>query len=839
MIRFFRNFTGLILSSIVFIVCFVLFALHTATKSDVQPGDEHETPLVNDSIKIYRNKFSVPHIITRNDLDGYFAMGYLHAQDRLWQMDIARRTGKGQLAEVLGKEALATDKFMRTFDLWRTVQYHWKKSSKRSQAIMEAYTKGVNFFIEESKGALPFEFGALDYVPEPWQPYDCLVIGKVMAMELSMSLWADIAFGELASRIGIEKTRQLLPGYPSDAPVIIPTGKSADDNRTTDSTVSSVSISDKNDLKTLFCNVGTMLQTSRSFLGIKGSGNGSNCWTMRKSNRANSVSILANDPHLSLSLPARWYPVHLTTGSVNVVGMTLAGVPSFIIGRNDNISWGITNMMADDFDYFIEKTDTKNNNYYFDEKGNRKKFTYRRDTINVRDDEPLIYDIRFTERSAVISDAHILGSTAQTLKIGDSKPETYYSNNHILTYRWTATIPSDEISVLNTISRSKSWNEYNNALKQWGSPALNFVYADKFGNCGVIPSGLIPKRGNSDAFLPANGFVPNNDWLGVWQTGILPKSYNPQRRYIAVANNKVTENPDVFITNWWEPPARAERLISALSQFDEYDVRDAQFLQQDVISPYSKKMFEKILPILKAKRKYLPKDADSVLSVMQRWDGLMGAGRWQPTVFALFHDELIRSTFVDDMGERLFRQYSLIANIPIRKIDEFLNDKKSPWFDDKKTPGIEDRDEIVFQSYVRAIRRAKQLTEDGSVFSAKYGLLHRITLKHIFSTNPLLDKIVTQGPFETSGSSTSLNNGEWRVFDPFEQVLGSSMRFIADMEDSVVYTVIPGGTSGEPLSPHYSDQIQLWLKGGYVKIPIARTPAIGESLYVTIIRENE
>lgn len=771
-------------------------------------------------------------------MDGYFALGYLHAQDRLWQMDIARRTGKGQLAQVLGKEALATDKFMRSFDLWKTAQVQWKKLSKRSKSILEAYTKGVNFFLEESKGSLPFEFGAMDYTPEQWDGLDCLVIGKVMSMELSMSMWADIAFGELATRIGTERAKQLLPDYPVDAPVIIPTKNPSAPLPTRDTTLYSSYIKDKNVENTMIA-MGNILNHNRTFLGFTGSGNGSNCWTMRKTHDTKSVAILANDPHLSLSLPARWYPAHLTTKSSNIIGMTIAGLPSFIIGRNDNITWGITNMMADDFDYFVEKTDPKNNNYYFDEQGNRKKFSYRRDTIMVRDDEPYIYDIRFTSRSGVISDAHLLGTTPALLKMGDSKPETYYTNNTVLTYRWTATIASDEVLALYNISKAKSWNDYSNALQNWGSPALNFVYADKFGNSGVIPSGMLPKRINNPAYLPALGYAPATDWAGVFSTGILPKSYNPPRRFIAVANNKITENPDVFVTHWWEPSSRAERLIQALSQFDEYDVRDAQFLQQDVISPYAKRMVLQVMPILKAKRKYLPKDADSVFTVLQRWDGLMGAGRWQPTVFALFQDELIRSTFVDEMGERLFRQYSLIANIPLRKIEELLNDKKSPWFDDKNTSGVEDRDEIVFQSFVRAVRRAKELNENGNVFDSKYGHVHKITLKHIFSTNPLLDKIVTQGPFETGGSHTSLNNGEWRIFSPFDQVLGASTRFIADMEDSVVYTVIPGGVSGEPLSAHYSDQIQLWLKGGYVKVPVSKSPAIGESLYVTIIRDDD
>lgn len=842
MIRFLRNFAGILLALFVFAVCFIFFALHTATRSSVQPGDEHESTLVNDSITIYRNKFSVPHIITRNDVDGYFALGYVHAQDRLWQMDIARRAGKGQLAQILGKKALGTDKFMRSFDMQTLAKQEWKVSGKQSRAIMEAYSKGVNFFLETSNGALPFEFGALDYKPSPWEPTDCLVIGKMMSLELSMSIWADIAFGEIAARMGAERAKELLPSYPSAGPVIIPSVYAPIERPANKDSIKQESLSlyqsDK-ETEGLMAVMGTIADTARSYLGIRGSGNGSNCWTMKKHGQSKSGTILANDPHLTLSLPARWYPVHLTTPTMNIVGMTLAGVPVCIVGRNDNIAWGITNMMADDFDYFIEKVDSTNNNYYFDDKGARKKFMYRRDTIFVRDDEPLIYDIRFTSRSPVISDAHLFSDTEHLLLIGNSKKEDYFVNNRVLTYRWTAKFAADNIGALAKVHRAKSWRDFTTALHGWGAPALNFVYADRSGNHGVVPAGMLPKRGNAAPFMPANGWTPGTDWQGIWATGILPTAYNPPRRFIAVANNKVSDNDNVFITDWWEPSSRAERLHQALSQFDEYDVRDAQFLQQDIISPYAKKMLADIVPILQTKRKYLPKDADSVLTLLQRWDGLMGAGKWQPAVFSLFHDELIRSTFADDMGERLFRQYSFIANVPVRKIAELLQDKKSIWFDDKKTAHKEDRDEIVFQSFVRAVRRAKSIAVNGSVFSAEYGSIHKVSLLHIFSSNPLLDKIVTHGPFETGGSSTTLNNGEWRVFDPFKQVLGASMRFIADMEDSVVYTVVPGGISGEPLSAHYSNQIQLWLKGGYVKVPVERKPSIGESLFVTIIREEQ
>ena len=222
MLNFLRNFTGVIVSLLVIGGSFVAFSLYVATRSDLEQDTITHAENVRDSIEIYRNQFSVPHIVAKSEADAFFALGYVHAQDRLWQMDVARRAGEGRLSEIFGKEALETDKFLRTLDLNVISKKLWKASSKQSRFILEQYSKGINAYIDEHKTGLPFEFGALGYIPEPWEPHDCLLIGRMMAFEMSMSFWSDIAFGEIADKLGADRASDLIPSYPGTAPVVVP-----------------------------------------------------------------------------------------------------------------------------------------------------------------------------------------------------------------------------------------------------------------------------------------------------------------------------------------------------------------------------------------------------------------------------------------------------------------------------------------------------------------------------------------------------------------------------------------------------------------------------------------
>ena len=803
------------------IVCGIglgIFSLSLVTKTSIDKGEIHHSRSIMDSVHIYRNKFSIPHIVSHNEQDAFIAMGYVHAQDRLWQMDIARRAGRGRLAEIFGEQALQSDRFMRVMNLVDIAGNLLKNSSKTTKQILESYSKGVNLFLEMNPDKVPFEFGALSYTPESWTPEDCLIIMRLMAIEMNMSMWTDLAFGEIADKFGIQSALAMIP---KNTPgTVYQYGGTSQEFTSEESTIAQGNLEGLSTIHTY------MILSAREYLGFSGDGIGSNAWVMRTSPKEKKTSvILANDPHLKLSLPARWYQAHITSPGFNAIGATIPGLPLIVSGRNDLSSWGISNMMNDDFDYFIEKVDKKNSNYYFNESGERVKFKYRRDTIIIKNGEPLIYDIRYTGRSAVISDAPPTG----LLKDINNKNSVF--DRYCLTYSWTGMQMSDEILGMYKVMKSSSWSDCKKGFDVWCAPALNFVYGNANGTIASASIGMIAKRGEkNNPNLPSPGWKKGYSWNGVYTSSILPSQSflgnEYSKRFIITANNPLISNPNVYHSVLWEPSSRADRLQQTLKEFDEYDVRDAQYLQMDVYSAYARQVMDSILPVLIKKKKYMPVNAKKAIEKMKNWKCYITNQDIEPTIFSLFLDEYYRSVFEDQLTAPILRLYNIVSNVPTRIILHTLYDseeKWDSWFDDVRTKQIkEDRSEIVFRSFLRAIKKGDRYFANPDIRTWKYGKLHSILLEHLFSSSTLLSPIVTHGPFPHGGNNTTLNNGSWSFNDPFKQTLGASVRVISDMRDSMLYCVLPGGVSGEPLSSHYSDQVQLWLNGGYIALSATR-----------------
>ena len=379
--------------------------------------------------------------------------------------------------------------------------------------------------------------------------------------------------------------------------------------------------------------------------------------------------------------------------------------------------------------------------------------------------------------------------------------------------------------------KSASWKDFQRGLNSWGTPALNFVYGDKYGNIASTSAGIVPIRGSkSNPNIPSPGWIKDYAWSGLHKPTELPRqaySANDQKRFIISANNPLQKNPDFFHSDLWEPSSRAERLQDVLKEFDDYDVRDAQFLQLDVQSPYAKRIMDAVLPVLIIKKKYMTPTAKRSLEMLKKWKCFITNQDPEPAIYTHFINQLYLSIFSDQLPPEVLRQYNFISSISTRILLHVLyeDNKWERWLDDVTTPSIrENRSEIIFKAFVKAINEAETLYGNQDVKSWKYGNMHTITFEHLFSKNTLMKPVVTHGPFPHGGNNTTLNNGSWSINNPFKQILGASIRLISDMNDSIVYTVLPGGVSGEPLSSHYSDQVQLWLNGGYIKL--SATPNI-------------
>lgn len=798
----FGKITAFTVSMIIIFIAFAFFVIYLVNVSVQNDFQEISTNHVKKEIEINSNFYGIPYINASNEEDLFFATGYYQASMRLWQMDYYRRLAGGRLSEIFGKETVKIDKFMRCFDIESIAQSNYKSISGKSKTILDAYSRGVNYYIEKNHSGLSFEFNALNYKPGKWKPYHSLMIGKFLTFELSLSIWADITFGEIFDKLGSEKVKLFLPNE--------------DYNTITYKVPSKQTVIKKN---ISFYN--QELFDIKAKLGIGGSSSGSNCWTFRNTDSTGlSNSILANDAHLLLGAPARWMQMRLTTPEIDVIGMTIPGIPLILSGRNKNIAWGITNVMVDGFDYFIEKLDKKQENYYTND-SLLSKLTYVLDTINISGDSPEIYYKRKTANSYLISDFHILSDSKLFLKFESKDKLKGFQERNNLSFKWIGNYNDDDIYSLYKINKSRNYEEFKDATRHWASPGLNFHYCDKSGNMGVISAGFIPLRNPScNPNLPNPAWIKDYSWRGVTKlSDSIFSVYNPQEKFLATANNKLSLRNDIFISDHWEPDSRVMRISELLTESVVFTNRDAQYLQNDFLSLYAKEIINICLPVLKTYNNLLTDEEKDNIKLLQDWDYILSRASVNASFYTMFYENLVKNTFFDELGSRIYKQYSFISSLPTRKILSLLKMPDSELFDIQGTKNIENKEFIIFKSYRDALVQFNDYFGNIPLANRTYGKMHTLTLEHPLSKSKFLKPAVTLGPFETGGNNTTINNGEWNLTNPYKQVIGASMRIICDMNSNFVYTSLPGGISGDPMHPNYSDQLQIWLNGGYVKLP--------------------
>ena len=810
---------GVFITIIVLLVCVTYFAVRLATRSHPTPYNVTESAVL-DSAHVYRNTFGIPHIVGNNIHDVLFAQGYVHAQDRLWQMDVWRRIGRGRLAEVLGKRVAGVDVFMRALDIAGVTRAQVAQLDSNSRRMLDAYAEGVSSFIAEHKQELPFEFDALQYEPDPWTAEDCMIVGRVVSFGLSLAFWNDISFAQIAQQRGADAMLEYIPQV-DRSPYVL------DSNvRSIFSTPVVIPDSLQSQLKPLFKGLQEDLAYVRSELSLSGSSLGSNCWAV---SRGAQGAILANDPHLSVSMPSIWYPNHLTSPELNAVGMSIPGIPLVISGRNDSLAWGVTNAMVDDVDYMIEHIDSTNSNYYFEPNGDRVKFKYRRDTIHIKDDPDSLVDLRFTKRSCIISDVHFMRDPSLIARM-PRRAATDYLQRRALSFRWTALLPSNEILALYRINTASSFKQVVDAVSTWNSPAFNFHVATRSGDVGTVVSGVIPKRGKTHPLMPIDVADPDADWQGTIHLSTLGTVYRKGRGSVSSANN-ATMRQGSFISSFFEPSSRIERINEQLGVYKEMTARDAQVMQLDIVSPYAKRLTKRTLSLLRKGSARFGVTEKEAMALLSKWDGAQSSIDPAAAIHAVFLQRLIWNTFEDELGTQLFYDWAFVGSNALRRIDELIDEPQHPFFDDVRTKPKEDLGWIAIRSFLEAIRELKDQFDSDRCTDWQYGKLHTVTFPHMFGEHPLMKPVMNAGPFEVGGSTTTIFNTEWSVCKPYATKVTASMRLVSDLEDSVQYCVLPGGVSGQPLDAHYTDQLQLWLKGGYVRLPTGRKPDVSFRLF--------
>ncbi|MBI1805224.1 MAG: penicillin acylase family protein [Ignavibacteriae bacterium] len=739
-------------------------------------------------VDVYRDASGIPHIQAQDDHDLMMAVGYVHAQDRLWQMDLMRRAGEGRLAEVLGDSAVALDRLFRTIDLKGIAARIKEQLHPESRQVLEDYAEGVNDFITTQKGAYPIEFDMLKYEPEPWKVEHSLLMARLMAWELNLAWWTDLTYGEIAMKVPLEKLQEIFPTFPDSVRVTVP------------SSLMKRALTGAEG----FQDAG---RAYRNFFGLGLLSAGSNAWAIDSSKSMSGKPILANDPHLGMPSPSRWYEIHISAPGWNVAGVSIPGIPLVVIGHNNHLAWGLTNAMIDDADFYIEKVDSTKPGYYI-YKGASLPFAEREEKIYIGDRDSLVITVRSTRHGPIINDVHPISTHTDHDSL----------HNALISMRWTGFEVSDEVYSFYRMNRATNYTEFEHGLKEFTVPGQSVVYADASGKIAYWTAGRIPIRGKQNAMLPLPGWTGDAEWQGFVPFEELPKLLNPPEGFVACANQKIADRSfPYYISTLWEPPSRIQRIRHLLSSADKFTADDFKQFQQDLFSGYAQDVTREILRSYEGQQ-HTDQAISTALDYLRNWDYRFAQSDIATTIFNVFFVKFLHNTFEDEMGPDVFSNFVFFDAIPYRVSGQLLANDSSRWFDDIRTQEREVKGDIIRKSLSEAVNEL-QATLGANMKSWQWGALHTVTFSHPFGKRKPLDRVFNIGPFPIGGGGTSINKSEYRFMTPYTVAVGPSMRQIVDLADSLSsFLIITSGQSGQPLHRHYNDQTPLWLNGGYVKV---------------------
>jgi penicillin amidase len=724
-------------------------------------------PGVAAPVEILRDRWGVPHIRAGSAADAYFALGYVHAQDRLWQMELRRRIAQGRLSEVLGRSALPVDRLLRTLGLYRGAQAAAASLTGDARLYLDAYAAGVNAYLAGRRWTLPPEFLLLWHRPEPWTVADSLVLTRLMALDLAENWRRELLRARLARVVSPEQLRDLFPP-PPDAPATIAQDPGLWRGR---------------DLERL----------AAALPEPPPPGLGSNIWAVSGARSASGRPLLANDPHLQLDLPGAWYLASLEAPGLAVAGGTMPAMPAVVIGHNGSLAWGLTNTGADVQDLFLETVDPADAGRYLTPSGSRP-FTVRTETIQVRFGAPETLTVRETRHGPVVSD------------LGD--PTGLADGRHVLALAWTAFDEGDvTLTAGFALATARSPTDVDHALEAFGGPVQNLVYATTMGEIGLRLAGELPIRRSGDGRMPVPGATGQHDWVGRLPAAARPRLVDPADGQIVNANNRLVAPGRMdAVVGEWEPALRARRIEALLGDRAGLTAAEFRAMQADRHSTLA----EDMLPhLLRAARGPAP----DLLRAMAAWDRVMAADRPEPLAFATWYDELAVALYADELGP-LFAAYRGQRPDFVRLALE----ERTIWCDDIATPEIETCEGRIALAWERAIERVS--ARHGADWRRwRWDAAHHVEMRHEpLARIPVLGRlfrlVVPRG-----GDGSSLDVAHFRP-EPdgaFVTRAGPSYRMVVDLgapEEAMF--VAATGQSGHPLSRHWRDLTDLWAADRYV-----------------------
>ena len=726
------------------------------------------------AVKVNRDNRHIPYITAANENDLYFVQGYITASDRLWQMDMMRRLARGETAELSGRMTLEEDKRWRRLGFTKIAENSYQHLSPELKSALDNYSKGVNAYIASlDENTLPIEFKILQYKPRPWTPADTLIAGKILADALSSTWRLDLLKATLQKSLPKEKFEELtevrteydVVMFGKDTGVKRASGNPAPVHAVDPSTLAAAE------------RLESIRETSLARVGLFAEDlAASNNWVISGKRTADGKPLLANDPHLSPTAPGIWYMTHLETPSMRVAGVTFPGVPGIVLGHNDHIAWGATNVGPDVQDLFVETFDpdgrVKTPNGW-------KRPAIRRETINVRtnllktDTQPETIEVIETHNGAVILDE---GGKRYSLK-------------------WTARDPRNvDFEAFFRLNRAKNWDEFRSALSTYRGATQNFVYADAKGNIGWQIAGGVPARRTGDGSLPYDGSTNDGEWTGYIPLDELPHLFNPESGLIVTANQRIvgTDYKYPQLVRDFAAPWRARRLFDVLSAESKATIDTVSAAQYDSLN----------IPLSNLAKEILKAGAASAttLETLKAWDG-----RMTPESRAAVVAHEIRVCIANRIaeGSKPAPAYAIRERI----LDRAIRERNKMWL----PPGAPDYESLMRSCDSEAVANLeKRYGTDRTRWV--WGNVSASRFPHPLATAPLIG-----GQFKTPSVGISGSGQTPNVAS------GVSMRFVASPGNwDATRHVIPLGQSGDPRSKHFSDQFDLWRTGEPAVFPFSK-----------------
>lgn len=734
---------------------------------------------VEDTVEVYFDDYGVPSVFASNDSDMFKAAGYIGARDRLFQMSFMKYAYKGQLSLVLNDSLFAEDTFLRTLGFEKIAKETLEKVPSSTLQHLEDTCFGINAYVQTlSPEDYPLEFKLIGVEKLPiFEPLDIVALSTMMAWELQGGWDSELFFGAINEQLGSDYLNEILPSYND----------------------SFITIASNDVLLKSYQDFASDTKKIREILKTDRDGYGSNAWVVSGSKTDTGFPLLANDPHLSYGQPPWWYEIRLKSDNYNFGGYGLYGFPLPVIGHNDHIGWGFTNVMTDDMDFYVETLNENKTQYMLD--GIWKDLKIEQETINLKSGDKKTITIRSTHRGPIVSDIH-----------PDAKGQS-----KAISFKWTEFDAFDETTALFMLAKATNWDEFSEASKLFGAPGQNWTYADKDGNIGWRPNSKIPIRLGAEKLIPFDGSTSKHDWTGYVPFDEMPYVYNPEKGYISNGNNKtIDDDYPYYISRYWADPSRGEQIDRRLKVNSKLDVEDMKSILNEITSPFAQ---EYSTLFNKNYTQGFSDKGDLLYNILNGWDGIESIDSDATVVFHAIYIQLVQNLFQDELqsfGSDSFDTFYSLKYIRSLAIRSIFDGNATLWVDNVLTSKKETLNDIVNQSFddahdflIKNYGNPKELT---------WGDVHQVTYRHRLNGDPLVKRFInfSTGPFPMAGSGMTPRAASYSVSDPFDVRAGSSMRRVIDFSNfNNGFSILPTGQSGVFNSPHYRDQTSLYNKGKF------------------------